>query len=135
MFVDLMADVYNTFTDRFLRMQIVYEETPRAPAMPEPQRRATKRYDAMGMLEDVPDEESGGGTVLDVAPGEPPAQEAVTRRDPLIVGGGRTRSLNAPPRQTGGDGAGPTDWSTVGRNDPCPCGSGKKFKKCHGANA
>ena len=21
---------------------------------------------------------------------------------------------------------------TVGRNDPCPCGSGKKFKKCHG---
>ena len=20
----------------------------------------------------------------------------------------------------------------VGRNDPCPCGSGKKFKKCHG---
>lgn len=23
----------------------------------------------------------------------------------------------------------------VGRNDPCPCGSGKKFKKCHGAEA
>jgi preprotein translocase subunit SecA len=23
---------------------------------------------------------------------------------------------------------------TVGRNDPCPCGSGKKYKKCHGAN-
>jgi hypothetical protein len=22
---------------------------------------------------------------------------------------------------------------TAGRNDPCPCGSGKKFKKCHGA--
>ena len=21
----------------------------------------------------------------------------------------------------------------VGRNDPCPCGSGKKYKKCHGA--
>lgn len=21
----------------------------------------------------------------------------------------------------------------VGRNDPCPCGSGRKFKKCHGA--
>ncbi|MBO3276352.1 SEC-C metal-binding domain-containing protein [Pseudomonas schmalbachii] len=21
----------------------------------------------------------------------------------------------------------------VGRNDPCPCGSGNKFKKCHGA--
>lgn len=23
----------------------------------------------------------------------------------------------------------------VGRNDPCPCGSGKKFKKCHGVEA
>jgi preprotein translocase subunit SecA len=21
----------------------------------------------------------------------------------------------------------------IGRNDPCPCGSGKKYKKCHGA--
>jgi preprotein translocase subunit SecA len=21
----------------------------------------------------------------------------------------------------------------VGRNDPCPCGSGKKYKHCHGA--
>jgi hypothetical protein len=23
------------------------------------------------------------------------------------------------------------DYKNVGRNDPCPCGSGKKFKKCH----
>ena len=23
-------------------------------------------------------------------------------------------------------------YANVGRNDPCPCGSGKKFKKCHG---
>jgi preprotein translocase subunit SecA len=23
----------------------------------------------------------------------------------------------------------------VGRNDPCPCGSGKKYKKCHGVEA
>jgi len=22
----------------------------------------------------------------------------------------------------------------VGRNDPCPCGSGRKYKQCHGAN-
>jgi preprotein translocase subunit SecA len=26
-----------------------------------------------------------------------------------------------------------SEWDKVGRNDPCPCGSGKKFKKCHGA--
>jgi preprotein translocase subunit SecA len=26
-----------------------------------------------------------------------------------------------------------TNAGKVGRNDPCPCGSGKKYKKCHGA--
>jgi len=26
-------------------------------------------------------------------------------------------------------------FAKAGRNDPCPCGSGKKFKKCHGKNA
>jgi preprotein translocase subunit SecA len=26
------------------------------------------------------------------------------------------------------------DVRNIGRNDPCPCGSGKKFKKCHGEN-
>ena len=48
-------------------------------------------------------------------------------RDPVVVGAGRTRSLapTAPPTDA--------DWSSVGRNDPCPCGSGRKFKKCHGA--
>jgi len=32
--------------------------------------------------------------------------------------------------------AAPAEQATsakVGRNDPCPCGSGKKYKKCHGA--
>ncbi|MEO9789361.1 MAG: preprotein translocase subunit SecA [Aurantimonas coralicida] len=27
----------------------------------------------------------------------------------------------------------PDSWGQVGRNEPCPCGSGKKFKHCHGA--
>lgn len=27
------------------------------------------------------------------------------------------------------------DTSKIGRNDPCPCGSGKKYKNCHGKNA
>ncbi len=34
--------------------------------------------------------------------------------------------------QTGG--ATDPKYDGVGRNDPCPCGSGKKFKKCHGKN-
>ena len=25
------------------------------------------------------------------------------------------------------------DWSNTPRNSPCPCGSGKKYKHCHGA--
>ena len=27
----------------------------------------------------------------------------------------------------------PASWGKVGRNEPCPCGSGKKFKHCHGS--
>ncbi|MDP1897982.1 MAG: SEC-C metal-binding domain-containing protein [Sulfurimicrobium sp.] len=26
----------------------------------------------------------------------------------------------------------PSTWGRVGRNEPCPCGSGKKYKQCHG---
>ncbi len=41
------------------------------------------------------------------------------------------------PARTGGDDAivrtVRRDTPKVGRNDPCPCGSGKKYKKCHGA--
>lgn len=32
----------------------------------------------------------------------------------------------------GFDEANPDTWGKPGRNDPCPCGSGKKFKHCHG---
>ncbi|MHA3914192.1 preprotein translocase subunit SecA [Halovulum sp. GXIMD14793] len=39
-------------------------------------------------------------------------------------------SDGAAPAETAG--ADPVDFSNVGRNEPCPCGSGKKFKHCHG---
>ncbi|MBP6735990.1 MAG: SEC-C domain-containing protein, partial [Rhodobacteraceae bacterium] len=26
----------------------------------------------------------------------------------------------------------PATWGNPSRNDPCPCGSGEKFKHCHG---
>ncbi|MGF7006473.1 preprotein translocase subunit SecA [Aminobacter sp. BE322] len=29
----------------------------------------------------------------------------------------------------------PSTWGRIGRNEPCPCGSGKKYKHCHGAFA
>ena len=47
----------------------------------------------------------------------------------------KERELAAASR-SGGDATQPTQRRTgekVGRNDPCPCGSGKKYKKCHGA--
>ena len=48
----------------------------------------------------------------------------------------KQRELEAASRAGGGDASQPTQRRTgekVGRNDPCPCGSGKKYKKCHGA--
>ena len=38
-------------------------------------------------------------------------------------------------RVAGFDETDPTTWGNPSRNDPCPCGSGQKFKHCHGALA
>ena len=64
----------------------------------------------------------GGGRATATAVAPPPA-----------FGGGAPR-----PARTGGDDVVKTvrrDEPKVGRNDPCPCGSGKKYKKCHGQAA
>jgi preprotein translocase subunit SecA len=48
----------------------------------------------------------------------------------------KQRELEAASLSGGGDASLPAQRRTgdkVGRNDPCPCGSGKKYKKCHGA--
>jgi preprotein translocase subunit SecA len=47
-------------------------------------------------------------------------------RGPMI-GGGMPAAAPAP------TGTFQRQMPKVGRNDPCPCGSGKKYKKCHGA--
>jgi len=56
--------------------------------------------------------------------------------DVIAAAGGAATALAAPPAAS----AGPAqqrqvvnEHRDVGRNDPCWCGSGKKFKKCHGA--
>ncbi|MFQ5778075.1 MAG: preprotein translocase subunit SecA, partial [Terriglobia bacterium] len=46
--------------------------------------------------------------------------------DLQFVGGGRPEPARAQPVRAA---------KKVGRNEPCPCGSGKKYKKCHGAAA
>ena len=64
------------------------------------------------------------------------------RRAPQAADAGqpvrRRRTTQQPARVGGDDAAVKTvrrDEPKVGRNDPCPCGSGKKYKKCHGAAA
>lgn len=68
------------------------------------------------------------------------ADQAPTSPYQNMSTGPATGQVTAPAKPTVGDtkqtAAGnliTKDGKKVGRNDPCPCGSGKKFKKCHGA--
>ena len=49
--------------------------------------------------------------------------------EPVETGAGPVRSRHAAETVNPVD---PTTWGRVPRNAPCPCGSGKKFKHCHG---
>ncbi len=63
-------------------------------------------------------------------------QQARRRPRPTVESGGGSAQAQAAADGGGGDGnPAPVRRSEpkVGRNDPCPCGSGKKYKKCHGA--
>ena len=44
-----------------------------------------------------------------------------------------SRPIAPPIPQPAADPSDPATWGKVGRNEPCPCGSGKKYKHCHGA--
>ena len=120
MFVDLMHDVHHTFSERFLRVQVQFDGDRGfvQPAAPPRQVAATHaQVDEFGVA-------------ADPVMGEIEDALGPSRPEPTIVGAGRgVRSLAA----GGGGAAGVPDFSTVSRNDLCPCGSGKKFKKCHGA--
>jgi preprotein translocase subunit SecA len=156
MFVDLMDDIHNTFTERFLRAQISFEERAAPPPpmylsgpdldgngeerAPRPRK---KQFNALGVMEEI-DVNGGEGTdaTLDIAPAEAPKKGTAVRPEPTVHVGGKSSSLSKAmaggaiggvPGVPGVPG-GSADWSNVGRNDPCPCGSGKKFKKCHGSN-
>ncbi|QXM25391.1 preprotein translocase subunit SecA [Elioraea tepida] len=66
-------------------------------------------------------------------------QMTASRLDPAFAGeagGGETGVLERPAvrRETasGVDPADPATWHRTPRNAPCPCGSGKKYKHCHG---
>ena len=65
---------------------------------------------AAASLSDTPPTGVAGGSGQSAAPALAGAGAAVAEMDP----------------------ANPDSWGKVGRNAPCPCGSGKKFKHCHG---
>jgi len=65
------------------------------------------------------------------------AQQAAARpKKPALVGAGvdvlPEPAAPAAAAAPGFDEADPRSWGNPGRNAPCPCGSGKKFKHCHG---
>jgi preprotein translocase subunit SecA len=49
-----------------------------------------------------------------------------------LAGTAPSRSPVLRPQGAGRNPQDPQSWGKVGRNEPCPCGSGKKYKHCHG---
>jgi preprotein translocase subunit SecA len=61
------------------------------------------------------------------------AMSAVGRPD--TRGGERREPVQSRRASTAVNPKDPNTWGKVSRNAPCPCGSGKKFKHCHGIHA
>jgi preprotein translocase subunit SecA len=86
----------------------------------------------------------GGAEPLPAAPGEAPAPPPAAGQapPPASLPGSDVRAFKdaREGRPVGSEGSAKAapirrDEPKVGRNDPCPCGSGRKYKKCHGAAA
>jgi preprotein translocase subunit SecA len=135
MFVDLMTDLRKSVASYFYRAQF---------GQPQQRQRVPPRLAYSGPTEDA----AGGGMVsrAGAAAAAAGGQRPVRPRDELgmsaraSAGAGaglpaagpdpRTLSTN---RSEEREKAPVTVEKEPGRNDPCPCGSGKKYKKCHGA--
>jgi preprotein translocase subunit SecA len=114
MFEDLMRDVNSTFSERYLKVQVSAEPPRPGPAT------------ASGPRRQVPPPPPDRSSADDLFTGPvAPSQQQSAPPPPATV----TTSLGRMPTNPGGA------VREVGRNDPCPCGSGKKYKKCHGAGA
>jgi preprotein translocase subunit SecA len=116
MFEDLMHDIQSTFTERFLKIQVSAERPEPARQLPPPPPPAVERHEAAP---------TSGADDLFMGPPPRATPVAPTSR----------AAAPAPALSTSRGPIGPATAAVpvVGRNDPCPCGSGKKYKKCHGA--
>jgi len=129
---EAMMQKFHEDTVRFLfRMQILGPDGQPVNAAPEPRR----------VVPPAPPVASAAKpATLEAAPREIalPTRQASTTIDALEKEFQRKkqRELEAASFAGSGDASQPAQRRTgdkVGRNDPCPCGSGKKYKKCHGA--
>jgi preprotein translocase subunit SecA len=72
---------------------------------------------------------------LEIRMQEPPAPPPPAP-EPMLVSAAMPARSVAMAQQEGEllelDRADPASWGKVPRNSPCPCGSGRKFKQCHG---
>jgi preprotein translocase subunit SecA len=120
MFEDLMRDIQSTFTERFLKIQVSAEPRQELP------RQAVRRpAPQVPVAEPAPAPAGADDLFLGAAPRvAPPPPVAPAARGPAPA---LSSSLGPVGRQAA------ATVPEVGRNDPCPCGSGKKYKKCHGA--
>ena len=63
--------------------------------------------------------------------------ETTAGADVIAAAGGAATALASPPATNAGgsfaQAPAVNEHKDIGRNDPCWCGSGKKFKRCHGA--
>jgi preprotein translocase subunit SecA len=89
-----------------------------------------------------PADRAAGGLLAAAPPGLAPQAPRVrigrqeTQHDAVTAFGTPARpetGAGGPAPKPAGRPAAATQEPKVGRNDPCPCGSGKKYKKCHGA--
>ena len=103
---------------------VISEEAPPAPP---PVRQAPPRQQ---IVLNNPGAETQASSIFNSTPSQ---RAHAADAEPASVAGHRTPQ----PARVGGDDADVktvrNDGPKVGRNDPCPCGSGKKYKKCHGA--
>jgi len=125
MFVGLMHDLRTTFAERWLKLQIEIGAPPGSPGAPAPGIRPAGRggRGGRGGPAGLPVRGSGPRRPTPMVATKAEADGLISAPDP---GGGQPQSVQAATLA-------PNPYSGVGRNDPCPCGSGKKFKKCHGA--
>ncbi len=124
---------------RFLfRMQILGPDGQPINAAPEPRRAVPPAPPVASAAQPALRNGSASGNGL--APREiaVPVRQPSTTIDALEKEFHRKkqRELAVASRAGAGEASEPMQRTTgekVGRNDPCPCGSGKKYKKCHGA--